>query len=109
MSVLGPQDLVLNYDGSLALVIETTEIRIRKFSEADEHFALAEGENDTRDDWRANHLAFFEEVVRMLDQLGATLRVVSFLTANYLKSPADTSKGSFPDRPKPRGLSGGTS
>lgn len=99
----------MNYDGSLALVIETTEIRIRKFYEADENFALAESENDTRDDWRANYLAFFEEVVRMLDQLGVTLRVVSFLTANYLEFPADTSKGSIPDRPKPGGLSGGTS
>lgn len=76
----------MNYDGSLALVIETTEIRIRKFYEANEDFALAEGQNDTRDDWRANHLSFFEEVVRMLDQLGATLRVVSFLTANNWNS-----------------------
>ena len=59
----------MNYDGSPALVIETTEIRIRKFYEADENFALAEGENDTRDDWRANHLAF-EEVVRMSTSLG---------------------------------------
>lgn len=68
----------MNSDASLALVIDTTEIKIRKFYEVDEDFALAEGENDTSDDWRANHLAFFEGVVRMLDQLGATLRVVSF-------------------------------
>lgn len=59
LPILGRQDLVLNWDGSLALVIETTDVKIRKFYEVEEDFAPTEGENDTGDGWWPNHRAYF--------------------------------------------------
>lgn len=60
MPVVGRRDIVLNWDGTPALVIETTEVSIEKFCDVSEDFALAEGENDTRVGWAADHQRFFE-------------------------------------------------
>lgn len=57
---VGRTDIALNWDGSPALIIRTTEVTHRRFCDVDESFALAEGENDTLQGWRADHQAFFE-------------------------------------------------
>lgn len=56
----GRQDIALNWDGTPALVIQTIEVTIRRYCDIDEDFALAEGENETLDGWRADHQAYFE-------------------------------------------------
>jgi len=60
MPEVGRQDIVLNWDGTPALVIETVEVTIRRFADVPEDFALAEGENDTREGWAEDHKQFFE-------------------------------------------------
>ena len=60
MPVVGRQDLALNWDGTPAPIIETVEVTIRRFCDVDADFALAEGENDSLDGWRADHRAYFE-------------------------------------------------
>ncbi|MEM6883689.1 MAG: ASCH domain-containing protein [Verrucomicrobiota bacterium] len=60
MPVVGRRDIALDWDGVPALVIETTEITIRRFCDVDAHFALAEGENETLEGWQVGHQAFFE-------------------------------------------------
>lgn len=60
MPVVGRQELALNWDGTPALIIETVEVTIRRFCDVDADFALAEGENDSLDGWRADHRAYFE-------------------------------------------------
>ncbi|MEM9499599.1 MAG: ASCH domain-containing protein [Pseudomonadota bacterium] len=57
---VGRRDIALEWEGAPALVIETVEVRLRRFSDVDVGFALAEGEDDTLDGWRAGHRAFFE-------------------------------------------------
>jgi uncharacterized protein YhfF len=59
MPVVGRQDVALNWDGTPALLIETTEVTIRRFCDVDADFALAEGENDDLAGWQADHRAFF--------------------------------------------------
>lgn len=60
MPVVGRRDVALNWDGTPALVIETLEVTEKRFCDVDEHFALAEGENDDLDGWRRDHQAYFE-------------------------------------------------
>ena len=60
MPEVGRQDIALNWDGTPALLIETTEVITRRFCDVDAGFALAEGENDTLDGWAADHRAYFE-------------------------------------------------
>ena len=60
MPEVGRQDIVLNWDGTPALVIETVEVTIRRFADVPEDFALAEGENDTREGWAEDNKQFFE-------------------------------------------------
>ena len=60
MPVVGRRDVALDWDGKPALVIETVEVTFKRFSEVDEAFALAEGENDDLDGWRSDHRAYFE-------------------------------------------------
>ncbi len=60
MPQVGRRDIALDWDGDPALVIETTEVTIRLFSEVDERFALAEGENTDLDAWRQDHRTYFE-------------------------------------------------
>ena len=63
MPVVGRRDIGLNWDGTPAVVIETTEVTIRRFSEVDEAFALAEGENETLDGWRNDYRIYFGRTV----------------------------------------------
>lgn len=60
MPKAGRRDMALNWDGTPALVIETTEVSIIRFCDVDESFALAEGENDTLDGWQSGHRSCFE-------------------------------------------------
>lgn len=60
MPVIGRRDIALNWEGAPALVIETTEITIRRFCDVDADFALAEGEDETLEGWQTGHRAYFE-------------------------------------------------
>jgi uncharacterized protein YhfF len=60
MPLVGRQDVALNWDGTPALIIETTDVTTRRFCDVDESFALAEGENDSLEGWAADHRAYFE-------------------------------------------------
>lgn len=60
MPELGRRDIALNWDGSPAFVIETTELREVRFRDMPEEMALMEGENDTLEGWQRDHQAFFE-------------------------------------------------
>ena len=60
MPVTGRRDIALNWDGSPALVIETTDVTIRRFCDVGEDFALAEGENDDLAGWQRDHQTYFE-------------------------------------------------
>ncbi|MCL6283992.1 ASCH domain-containing protein [Ruegeria sp. 2012CJ41-6] len=57
---VGRQDIALDWDGNAALVIETVEVTQRRYCDVDADFALAEGENDDLEGWRADHRAYFE-------------------------------------------------
>ena len=60
LPVVGRKDIVLNWDGSPALVIETLSVAFKKYCEVDEDFALAEGENDSLEGWQRDHRLYFE-------------------------------------------------
>ncbi len=60
MPVIGRRDIALNWDGSPALVIETTDVTIRRFCDVGEDFALAEGENEDLAGWQRDHQTYFE-------------------------------------------------
>ena len=57
---VGRKDISLNWDGTPAFVMETVEVFVRRFCDVDAGFALAEGEDETLEGWRAGHRAFFE-------------------------------------------------
>lgn len=60
MPVVGRIDIALDWDGRPALAIETLDVKIRRFCDVDEEFALAEGEDETRDGWADGHRKYFE-------------------------------------------------
>ncbi|EEE43764.1 ASCH domain-containing protein [Roseibium alexandrii] len=60
MPKVGRTDIVLNWDGSPALVIETLELTQTRFCDVSADFALAEGENDTLEGWQQDHQNYFE-------------------------------------------------
>lgn len=60
LPVVGRRDIALDRDGAPALVIETTEVTIRRFCDVDADFALAEGEDTTLAGWQDSHRAYFE-------------------------------------------------
>lgn len=60
LPVVGRRDVVLDWDSRPSLVIETTEVTLRRFCDVDADFALAEGENDSLAGWRRGHRSFFE-------------------------------------------------
>nr|WP_321508986.1 ASCH domain-containing protein [uncultured Celeribacter sp.] len=60
MPEIGRRDIALNWDGTPALVIETVELIRCRFDEVTEAMALAEGEDDSLEDWRTGHRAYFE-------------------------------------------------
>ena len=58
--LVGRRDIVTNWDGSPAVVIETVSVERKAFDQIDEGFALAEGEDETHGDWHKSHVAYFE-------------------------------------------------
>ena len=57
---MGKQMVVLDGSGKPRAVIETVELEQRRFCDVDLQFALDEGEGDeTLDDWREGHRAYF--------------------------------------------------
>ena len=60
MPVVGRRDVALNWDGTPALLLETTEVTQTRFCDVAESFALAEGENDDLEGWRRDHQKYFE-------------------------------------------------
>jgi len=60
MPSIGRRDIALNWDDTPALVIETVELIQCRFDEVTEAMALAEGEDDSLDGWRAGHSEYFE-------------------------------------------------
>ncbi|MEM7058094.1 MAG: ASCH domain-containing protein [Pseudomonadota bacterium] len=60
MPTVGRQDIVTDWDGTPILRIETTEVQLIPFHRVPEDFALAEGEDDTLEDWRESHQQYFE-------------------------------------------------
>lgn len=57
---VGRRDIVLDAGGALAFVIETLELRETTWDSITEEMALAEGENETLEGWRADHKGYFE-------------------------------------------------
>lgn len=60
MPVVGQQDVATDWDGTPVALIETLEVTTRRFDEVDEAFALAEGEDESLEGWRADHREYFE-------------------------------------------------
>jgi uncharacterized protein YhfF len=60
MPQAGRFDIALDRDGQPALVIETLDVAVVRFCDVDADFALAEGENETLEGWRADHRRYFE-------------------------------------------------
>lgn len=60
LPVVGRRDIALDWEGFPALVIETTEVAIRRFGDVEADFALSEGEDETLEGWQAGHRAYFE-------------------------------------------------
>jgi uncharacterized protein YhfF len=56
----GRRDIVLDWSGQPALVVETIEVVTCRFSEVTEAMALAEGEDDSLEGWREGHRRYFE-------------------------------------------------
>ena len=59
MPEMGRHDIATDWDGVPQLVIRTSEIVICRFDEVTEAFALAEGEADSLEGWRADHQRYF--------------------------------------------------
>lgn len=60
LPVVGGTCVALDWDGSPALVIETTDVAIVRFREVETDFALAEGEDEALEGWQQGHKRFFE-------------------------------------------------
>ncbi len=58
--VVGRCDIALDWDDRPALVIETLDVSICRYCDVTEDFALAEGENETLEEWREAHRRYFE-------------------------------------------------
>lgn len=56
----GDIEIVLHWDETPAAVVRITEVFQCAFQDVTEDFALAEGEDDSLDGWRAGHRTFFE-------------------------------------------------
>ena len=59
----GRRDIILDWDGNPALVIETLEIIHCKFCDVTEAMALAEGESEDLEGWRAGHREYYGRTV----------------------------------------------
>ncbi|WP_300055809.1 ASCH domain-containing protein [uncultured Roseobacter sp.] len=57
---VGRRDIALGPDDAPAFVIETLELRETTWETMPEEMALAEGENETLEGWRADHRRYYE-------------------------------------------------
>lgn len=56
---VGRRDIALNWDGTPALMIETVEVRTRRFEDMDADFVAAQGEFRDLEHWNASYEAYF--------------------------------------------------
>ncbi len=59
MPVPGRRDIILDWNGDPAFVIETLEVVHTRFCDVTEAMALAEGESDDLEGWRAGHSDYY--------------------------------------------------
>jgi len=57
---VGRRDIALNWDGTPAFMIETVEVRTRRFNEMDAEFVAAQGEFRDLEHWRKGYTAYFK-------------------------------------------------
>ena len=60
---VGRLDVALEWDGTPALVIETTSLDTCAFKDVDDDFARAEGYEDGLTGWRAEHEGYFTRTI----------------------------------------------
>ncbi len=58
--VVGRCDIITEWDGTPAVVVRTVSVEEMPLSEIGEDFALAEGENETYQEWYDDHRRYFE-------------------------------------------------
>ncbi|QPH56214.1 ASCH domain-containing protein [Pontivivens ytuae] len=58
--VVGRRDIALDWDGNPVFVIETLHTEQIRFCDVPEELALAEGEDETLEGWRAGHAEYFK-------------------------------------------------
>ncbi|MGJ8625471.1 MAG: ASCH domain-containing protein [Sulfitobacter sp.] len=56
---VGRRDIALNWDGTPAIMVETVEVRTRRFEDMDAEFVAAQGEFRDLDHWNASYEAYF--------------------------------------------------
>lgn len=56
---IGRTDIALNWDGTPALAIRTVSLKLVRYIDVDEAFALAEGESASLEGWREDHRVYF--------------------------------------------------
>jgi len=60
LPVVGQHYVILNWDKTPAVIVETESVECVAFQDVQAEFALAEGENETLEEWRLDHAAYFE-------------------------------------------------
>lgn len=59
---IGRCDIATTFDGRPALVNRTLELRLVRFCDMSEALALAEGEDETLEGWRAGHEVYYRRL-----------------------------------------------
>ncbi len=59
---IGRCDIATTFDGRPALVNRTVELRLVRFCDMAEEMALAEGEDETLEGWRAGHERYYRRL-----------------------------------------------
>lgn len=57
----GDYSVVTDWDGNARCIIQTTAVTVLPFKDITYDLCKKEGEDDTLDSWRTNHISFFEE------------------------------------------------
>jgi len=60
LPIVGLQEVALNWDGTPALIIETTSVKVVRFCDVDASFAKAEGEGENLQVWQFNHQEYLK-------------------------------------------------